>query len=140
MYSLGCVLFEALTGRPPYRRENELATLWAHMYTARRRRCSRSRPDLPAQFDDVVQRAMAKDPAQRYATAGELGAAVHAAAHGQMAPAPGEGPARSACPRRTGRPRRWPETLATGGRLLAGVAAGLVVAAPCGGRRGCRIG
>ena len=33
VYSLGCVLFEALTGRSPYKRENDLATLWAHVYT-----------------------------------------------------------------------------------------------------------
>ena len=32
VYSLGCVLFEALTGQPPYKRENDLATLWAHVY------------------------------------------------------------------------------------------------------------
>ena len=31
VYSLGCVLFEALTGQPPYKRENDLATLWAHV-------------------------------------------------------------------------------------------------------------
>ena len=32
VYSLGCVLFEALTGTAPYKRENDLATLWAHVY------------------------------------------------------------------------------------------------------------
>ena len=74
VYSLGCVLFEALTGQPPYRRENELATLWAHVYTAPPSVLEVA-PDLPAGFDDVVQRAMAKDPAERYASAGELGRA-----------------------------------------------------------------
>src|SRR5215207_11097442 len=81
VYSLGCVLFEALTGRPPYKRENELAALWAHMYTAPPSLRDVA-PELSPRFDEVVQRAMAKDPLERYATAGELGAAALAAAEG----------------------------------------------------------
>jgi serine/threonine protein kinase len=87
VYSLGCVLFEALTGRPPYQRENDLATLWAHVY-APPPPVLEVNPDIPAPFEDVVQRAMAKDPAKRYASAGELGRAALAAAHGEHAPAP----------------------------------------------------
>jgi Kelch motif len=78
VYSLGCVLFEALTGQPPYKRENDLATLWAHVYTQPPSLRELS-PDIPAAFDGVVQRAMAKDPAERYASAGELGRAALAA-------------------------------------------------------------
>jgi len=86
IYSLGCVLFEALTGRTPYTRENDLAKLWAHVYTAPPsvRQIS---PDVPAQFDDILQRAMAKDPGERYATAGDLGRAVLSAAGTAKAPA-----------------------------------------------------
>jgi serine/threonine protein kinase len=79
VYSLGCVLFEALTGRPPFKRENELATLWAHMYTPPPSLRDVS-PDAPAGFDEVLQRAMAKDPDARYASAGELAHAARAAA------------------------------------------------------------
>jgi N-acetylneuraminic acid mutarotase/predicted Ser/Thr protein kinase len=86
VYSLGCVLFEALTGRTPYKRENDLATLWAHVYTPPPSVLELS-PDIPARFDDVVQRAMAKDPAERYASAGELGRAALAAAREAKAPA-----------------------------------------------------
>ena len=82
VYSLGCVLFEALTGRPPYKRENDLATLWAHVYTPPPSVLEVA-PDIPAPFDGVVQRAMAKDPAERYASAGELGRAALAAARGR---------------------------------------------------------
>ena len=75
VYSLGAVLFETITGRPPHRRENDLATLWAHMYTAVPS-VADTVPDAPTSFDPVVQRAMAKDPAERYASAGELAAAA----------------------------------------------------------------
>ena len=86
VYSLGCVLFEALTGQTPYQRENDVAKLWAHVYTAPPSVREIS-PDISPQFDDVLQRAMAKDPGERYASAGELGRAVLAAARGAEAPA-----------------------------------------------------
>ena len=79
VYSLGCVLFEALTGQAPYKRDNDLATLWAHVY-ADPPSVTEVSPDLPPPFDAVVQRAMAKAPSERYASAGELGRAAVAAA------------------------------------------------------------
>jgi N-acetylneuraminic acid mutarotase/predicted Ser/Thr protein kinase len=102
VYSLGCVLFEALTGRAPFTRENELATLWAHVYTSPPSLLELS-PDLSPRFEAIVQRAMAKDPAERYASTGELGAATLAAAHGAatLAAAP---EAESATRDRTGGP------------------------------------
>ena len=56
------------------------------MCIRRRRRCARSHRTYQPQFDDVLQRAMAKDPAERYASAGELGRAVIAAAREAEAP------------------------------------------------------
>jgi hypothetical protein len=129
VYSLGCVLFEALTGRPPYQRENDLATLWAHVY-APPPSVREVNPKIPAPFDDVVQRAMAKDPAKRYASAGELGRAALAAAHGQDIPAPEQiRPAPPAPVEPVPEAREPREPWRPGRRLLAGVAAGLVVAA-----------
>jgi predicted ATPase/serine/threonine protein kinase len=76
VYSLACVLYEALTGHPPFPGERDVATLWAHLQAARPRP-SDIRPDL-APLDPVIARGMAVDPAERYPSAGELvGAARH---------------------------------------------------------------
>jgi non-specific serine/threonine protein kinase len=86
VYSLGCVLFEALTGQTPYKRENDLATLWAHVY-APPPSLLEFAPDISPRFETVVKRAMAKDPAERYTSAGEFGQAALDAALGEEAPA-----------------------------------------------------
>jgi serine/threonine protein kinase len=74
VYGLGCVLFETLTGEVPFRRDSAPATMFAHVEVP-----PPAVPGLPA-FDPVIARAMAKDPAARYPTAGELGQAALAAA------------------------------------------------------------
>ena len=137
VYSLGCVLFEALSGRPPYERENDLATLWAHVH-ARPPSLLEVSPDVPPLFDAIVRRAMAKDPAERYSTAGELGRAALAASlagmpEGPPAWAPSPSPPASSdatvsqAPRRRRVPRPdRPVLLGLGGLLLialVGVAA-----------------
>jgi non-specific serine/threonine protein kinase len=78
VYSLGCVLYEAVTGRPPHRRDNDLATLWAHMYT-KAPSVREILPGTPEAFDEVVQRALAKKPEERYASTGEFARAARAA-------------------------------------------------------------
>jgi serine/threonine protein kinase/N-acetylneuraminic acid mutarotase len=129
VYSLGCVLFEALTGRTPYERENDLAKLWAHMYTPPPSVLEVS-PDIPARFDGIVQRAMAKDPAERYASAGELGGAVLSAAREAEAPArekfgPADAPSDQPIPQPAGARR----PLGRGRRVLFGLVGLLVLAA-----------
>jgi len=81
VYALGCVLFEMLTGQPPFRRENDYGTLYAHM-TEDPPRPSQTTPGLPTAFDDVILRALAKSPDDRYPSAGDLARAAHAAAQG----------------------------------------------------------
>ncbi|HEY2220901.1 protein kinase domain-containing protein [Actinomycetospora sp.] len=78
IYALGCVLAEMLLGHRPFRTSSVAEAMHAHL-TQAPPRPSRERPGVPAAFDDIVARAMAKDPRQRYTTAGEMGAAVLAA-------------------------------------------------------------
>ncbi|MGQ0577145.1 MAG: protein kinase domain-containing protein, partial [Pseudonocardia sp.] len=81
VYALGCVFYQALTGRVPYPRDSDAAKMWAHVRQPPPR-LAEAAPDLPRELEDVVARAMAKDPADRYASAGELGRAAVAAADG----------------------------------------------------------
>ena len=71
LYSLGCLLYECLTGEVPYERDSELAVLWAHLQE-RAPRPSERNPELPEEIDTVLAKAMAKSPHERYATCAEL--------------------------------------------------------------------
>jgi len=86
VYALGCVLFHALTGVTPYARESDEATLWAHLNEPPPAVAPRA-PGVPAAFEEVVARALAKEPDDRFGSAGDLGRAALAAAG--RAPAPG---------------------------------------------------
>ena len=74
IYALGCVLFHALTGRVPYPAEGHEAKLWAHV-SEPPPLVSSLRPD-ESDLDEVVARAMAKEPSERFSSAGELSAAL----------------------------------------------------------------
>jgi hypothetical protein len=82
VYALGGVLHFMLTGRVPYPRESDEARLWAHLHDPPPRP-SVVAPHVPAAFDGVVAGAMAKDPDLRFESAGALGRAARAAAHGE---------------------------------------------------------
>jgi len=78
IYSLGCVLYECLTGRVPFKKDLDAAVIWAHVEelpTAP----SAVRNELPREIDDVIGRALAKDPNDRYPTAHEFITAARAA-------------------------------------------------------------
>jgi YVTN family beta-propeller protein len=79
VYALGCVLYHAITGAPPYQRESDEATLWAHLHDDPPSVGERA-PGVPARFEAVLQRAMAKNPDDRFPSAGDLGRAALAAA------------------------------------------------------------
>jgi len=70
-YALSAVLYECLTGEVPFPRPSEAAVLHAHMVQPRPRVTER-RPDLPEAIDAVIATGMARDPAERPASAGEL--------------------------------------------------------------------
>jgi Protein kinase domain/Domain of unknown function (DUF4328) len=87
-YALGCVLFECLTGRPPFPGGSNEAVLLAHLESAPPR-VTALRPDLPPAIDQVVLRAMAKDPADRFPSCRALViAARQALPSGEAPPAP----------------------------------------------------
>ena len=80
VYALGCVLFDALTGSVPYPRGTVPATMIAHLQEEPPRPSEHGAPDG---FDRVIARALAKDPADRYPSAGDLGRAAQGAAEGR---------------------------------------------------------
>jgi serine/threonine-protein kinase len=70
------VLHECLTGGQPYPADSVSVVITAHLMSPIPAP-SKMRPGIPAAFDDVISRGMAKDPKGRYATAGDLAAAAH---------------------------------------------------------------
>jgi Protein kinase domain len=82
VYALGCLLFKLLTGQVPFPREGEAARLYAHLNDAPPSP-SLYAPGAPVALDAVVARALAKDPADRYPSAGDLGRAALAAVSGE---------------------------------------------------------
>ena len=81
VYALGGVLHAALTGQAPFRRGTVPQTIAAHLNDAPPRPTVLAAVD-PV-FDAVVARALAKDPAERYGSAGDLGRAALAAVRGE---------------------------------------------------------
>ena len=78
VYALGCVLFHTLAGGPPYQRDSDEATLWAHLHDDPPS-LRASAPGAPPALQDVIDRALAKDPDDRFQSAGDLGRAALAA-------------------------------------------------------------
>ena len=105
VYALGCVLFECLAGERPFERESELAVVFAHLNEPPPR-LTELRPELPAAWDGVIARALAKEPDDRYA--------------GVRRARRGGGRRAARARRRRGGARRW---------LLAGAAAAAVAIA-----------
>src|SRR5262245_37967038 len=82
VYSLGCVLFECLTGERPFERESELSVVFGHLNEPPPK-LSAVRPELPQEFDQVFDTALAKSADDRYSTCRELAAAARAALEGK---------------------------------------------------------
>ena len=118
IYSLGCVVYECLTGAVPYPRDTDVAVIFAHVQDPLPRPTD-VRPDLPPAVDEITSRAMAKQPEQRYQSVLDLASALAQASASSLhsearsdarpaalaAPAAAPPPARAE-PEREGLPRR----------------------------------
>ena len=81
VYSLGCLLYHSLTGHTPYERDSDVATIYAHLADPPPR-VVEGAPGAPPALDEVVRRALAKEPNERYPSAGDLARAAGAALAG----------------------------------------------------------
>jgi hypothetical protein len=86
IYSLGCVLFELLTGQTPFKGETPLSVAMAHV-SKPAPEVRWVNPAVPDAISAVVSKAMAKDPAERYETAADMAKALREAT-GSVATAP----------------------------------------------------
>ncbi|HEX5989276.1 MAG TPA: serine/threonine-protein kinase [Solirubrobacterales bacterium] len=107
VYSLGCVLYEAITGIAPFEREE-----------------ADTEPEMPQGVDEAIRRAVAKDPAARYATAGALIAAARGAEGSEVRPTAVLSRDRS---ERTTVPARSRGFFGLGGRATAWLASGFAI-------------
>jgi predicted Ser/Thr protein kinase len=102
-YSLGCVLYECLTGRVPFEKDLDAAIIWAHVEETPTMPTV-LRPELPPEVDEVFRRVLSKHPDERYGSCREFvdaaGIALgiigpgtgSALAHGTMTTGPRTGP------------------------------------------------
>ncbi len=146
VYSLGCLLFQTVTGTVPFPLDSDLAKLYAHDQKPPPSALERN-PDLPAAFEGVLARAMAKSPDDRYLSAGDLGRAAVAAAQGArlsrsersvavgtaapggVSPVGRPAPAASTAVReRSPQPRRRAGMLLTAAALAAGAVVAIILA------------
>ena len=82
VYSLGVVLYEMVAGHAPFSGDNPVTIAYKHVREAPPS-LTEGRPGVPADYEAIVMKAMAKDPAQRYQTAGELRADLTRFSQGQ---------------------------------------------------------
>ncbi|MBO3745692.1 protein kinase [Streptosporangiaceae bacterium NEAU-GS5] len=91
LYAFACVVYEALSGVPPFQRDTELALLYAHV-SHDPPPLTPYRPDLPHAVNQVMMRALAKSPTERYPTCQQFVAALRDAISGTPDMAQDEGP------------------------------------------------
>ncbi|XVS61852.1 serine/threonine-protein kinase [Actinosynnema sp. CA-299493] len=126
VYSLACLLHECLTGSKPFPGTTAASLIGAHLNQPPPS-LDAVRPGLPPALDAVIARGMAKNPADRFAGAGELAAAARAALAGRALPAPPPVAPRPTSVHAVARPRRTPWLVAAVAVVLATVAVSVTV-------------
>jgi serine/threonine protein kinase len=79
VYALACVFYECVVGTSPFHRSSDVAILNAHLH-APPPRLTKAAPDLPADLEAVLSKALSKSPLDRYGSCGEFVGAIRAAA------------------------------------------------------------
>ncbi len=74
-YALACAAFELFTGEPPFRRDEGVAVMYAHLHEPPPRLRMR-RPEVPPEVDEIMATALAKAPADRYGSCREFAGAL----------------------------------------------------------------
>ncbi len=95
LYSTGCLLYELLTGRPPFTGDSPVAVAYQHVRELAAPP-STIAPDVPPVLDQITLKALAKDRNDRYSNASEFRAALEAAARGESIEATSVYPAAAA--------------------------------------------
>jgi serine/threonine-protein kinase len=90
LYSAGCLMYELLTGRPPFTGDSPVAIAYQHV-TENPIPPSRIDPEIPAWADSIVLKSMAKDPANRYQSANEMRGDIQRGLSGMPVNAPPSG-------------------------------------------------
>jgi eukaryotic-like serine/threonine-protein kinase len=87
VYAAGCVLFELLTGEPPFTGDSPVAVAYQHV-REEPRRPSELNPSIPSSLDAVVLKALSKNPLNRYQSAAEMRSDLVRVRNGQAPMAP----------------------------------------------------
>jgi eukaryotic-like serine/threonine-protein kinase len=82
VYSTGCLLYELVTGSPPFQGDSPVAVAYQHVRENPVAPSARN-PEVPRAVDSIVMKALAKNPLNRYQTAGEMRADLQRALGGQ---------------------------------------------------------
>lgn len=73
IYSMGCVMYETISGKPPFVGKNVLETAYKHMNEAPRPLSERSNDPLLSRYESIIMKCLAKDPDNRYQIVSEVG-------------------------------------------------------------------